>query len=83
MSDHDLDALLSGSPLAPPAGFTQRVMQSVELLPQRTAGIKPRANFLSLLRRIAASAALAGAGLLGLSQLAGFMFGLWLASTAL
>jgi anti-sigma factor RsiW len=79
----DLDTLLSSNLLAPPADFTQRVMQSVERLPRRTLAVKPRATFASLLRRIAAAAALAGAGMLGLSQLAGFMFGLWLASAAL
>jgi hypothetical protein len=79
----DLDALLIGNLLAPPADFTLRVMQSVERLPRRTLWVKPQANPRRLLRRMAAAAALVGTGLLGMSQLAGFMFGLWLASPAL
>ena len=79
----DLDAVLSGNLLQPPADFAQRVMQNIQRFPHRTFLLTPQTNLSSLLRRLAAAAALAGAGMLGLSQLASFMFGLWLAGAAL
>lgn len=79
----DLDALLSDGLLQPPADFGERVMKNIQRFPHGTLLRTPRTNLSSLLRRLAAVAAVAGAGALGLSQLASFILGLWLASAAL
>ena len=73
----DLDALLRGDLLRPPTDFVQRVMQR---LPPQT---QPRLKRWSRLRWFATATGLAGGGLLGLSQLASFVFGLWIAASAL
>jgi hypothetical protein len=77
----DLDALLQDDLLQPPANFQQTVMQRIAALPLHAgAPSNPRWQ---RLRRAAAAAGLIGGGLLGLSQLAAFVFGLWLAATAI
>jgi len=69
-----LDRLLSEPLLQPPADFTERVMQRIQTLPA-PAPSRRRAGWLAWL-------ALAAGALLGAAQLAGFMFGIWTASTA-
>lgn len=80
----DLDTLLQDASLQPPPDFTQRVMQA---LPQRTSPppkpVRTVRNPWQRLRWLAAAGGLVGTGLLGLSQLASFVFGLWIASAAL
>lgn len=80
----DLDTLLQAACLQPPPDFTQRVMQA---LPQRTSPppqpVRTVRNPWQRLRWLAAASSLVGTGLLGLSQLASFVFGLWIASAAL
>jgi hypothetical protein len=77
----DLDALLKDDLLQPPAHFQQTVMQRIAGLPQHSgAPSNPRWH---RLRRTAAAAGLIGGALLGLSQLAAFVFGLWLSATAI
>ena len=73
----ELDALLRGDLLRPPAGFAKSVMQR---LPPQT---QPRLKRWSRLRWFATAIGLAGGGLLGLSQLASFVFGLWIAASAI
>jgi hypothetical protein len=77
----DLDVLLRDDLLHPPADFTRTVMQRVTALP--LPGDAPAYRRWRLLRRAAAAAGLIGGGLLGLSQLAAYVFGLWLATTAI
>ena len=79
----DLDQLLQSDLLQPPAQFTQRVMQQLQALPRNTSGRRLPPGLRSHLRWLVTATGLAGAGLLGLSQLAAFVFGLWLASSAL
>lgn len=84
---NDLDTLLQGDLLQPPPDFTQRVMQRVQQLPQRPAlsatPAKTRYPLWSLLRWTATIAGLIGGGILGLSQIAGFVFALWLTAAAI
>ena len=87
----DLETLLHDDFLRPPPHFSQRVMQRIQRLPRHTcladgpafAKVRPQPSWLSRLRWLATSAGLVGGGLLGLSQLGSFVFGLWLASTAI
>ena len=83
----ELDALLQHDLLQPPADFTRRVMHRLPPWPHPTPSVaaagKVRPAHWSRLRRLATAAGLIGGGLLGLSQLAGFVFGLWVASTAI
>jgi hypothetical protein len=77
----DLDTLLQDDFLQPPPDFAQRVMRAIDrraLAPAPT-GRSPWHR----LRWLAAASGLVGTGLLGLSQLASFVFGLWIASAAL
>jgi hypothetical protein len=80
----DLDTLLQDASLQPPPDFTQRVMQAIH---QRTPTPAPARVVVrhpwQRLRWLAAASGLVGTGLLGLSQLASFVFGLWIASAAL
>ena len=69
-----LDRLLSEPMLRPPDDFTERVMQRIRALPVPAPSPRP-AGWLAWI-------ALAGGALLGTAQLAGFMFGIWTASTA-
>jgi hypothetical protein len=81
---HDaLDTLLQDDFLQPPPDFTQRVMRTIA---QRTPVPRPTRSTGSRwqrLRWLAAVSGLVSTGLLGLSQLASFVFGLWMASAAL
>jgi hypothetical protein len=87
----DLDTLLKDDWLQPPPGFNQRVMHKLgaQILPplqHKPPVHKPQTAGQSLghrLRWLGASAAWAAGGLLGLSQLAAFVFGLWLTAAAL
>jgi hypothetical protein len=67
--------LLEGGLLEPPADFTERVMARIEALPVPLSGSKGRLEALQWL-------ALLLGGLLGMAQLATFMFGLWFATAA-
>jgi len=84
---NDLDTLLRDDLLQAPPDFTERLMQRIQQLPQRTSlsatPAQAHAAFWSNLRRIAAMTGLIGAGALGLGQIAGFVFGLWLAGSAI
>jgi len=83
----DLDTLLHDDLLHTPSDFTQRVMQSVQQLPQRqtffAAPARTRRHLWNLLCRIVSIAGLIGGGILGLSQIAGFVFAFWLTTTAI
>lgn len=75
-----LDTLMRNDWLRPPADFTQTVMRRVAALPRPAAATTARWH---TLRRAAAVAAMIGGGLLGLTQLAAYVFGPWLAGAAL
>ena len=87
----DLETLLQDDFLRPPPHFSQRVMQRIQLLPRNTsladgpalAPPRPQPSWLSRLRWLATGAGLIGSGLLGLSQLGSFVFGLWITSSAI
>lgn len=83
----ELDMLLQNDLLQPPADFSQRVMQRIQSLPQRAELAATPAPAQSIrwrrLRWLATAAGLVGSGLLGLSQLAGFVFGLWVTTSAI
>lgn len=81
---HDLDSLLQDNFLHVPVDFTQQVMQRVQLLPQRSPVVlKPaRVPAWAMVQRMAAWGGLIGGGLLGLSQMAGFVLALWLTTPA-
>jgi hypothetical protein len=85
--ENDLDVLLQDNLLQPPSDFTERVMQRVQQLPQRAllsaTSAKTRSLFWNLLRLIATIAGLIGGGILGLSQIAGFVFAFWITATAI
>lgn len=84
---NDLDTLLQNDFLQPPPDFTERVMQRIQNLPQSASLSATPAyahpTFWSRLRWIATITGLIGGGMLGLSQIAGFVFGLWLAASAI
>jgi hypothetical protein len=83
----ELDLLLQNDLLQPPPDFTQRVMQRIQSLPRSASPAATPAQAQSTrwrrLRWLAAATGLVGSGLLGLSQLAGFVFGLWLTTSAI
>lgn len=84
----ELDALLQNDLLRPPPDFTQRVMQRIQPLafaaaPQVCASARAAPRRWHGLRRLGATLGLVGSSLLGLSQLASYVFGLWLASAAI
>jgi predicted lipid-binding transport protein (Tim44 family) len=83
----ELDALMQDDLLQAPADFTQRVMQRIQPRPQPASSAATPAKAAPQrwrrLRWLATATGLVGGGLLGLSQLASFVFGLWLASTAI
>ena len=87
----DLDALLQDDFLRPPPDFSRDVMQRIEQLRHQAlrvdargiAPARPRACLWRRLRWLATVTGLVGSGMLGLSQLAGFVFGLWIASSAI
>jgi hypothetical protein len=73
----DLDDLLHSGIFDPPEDFTRRVMARVSELPPpempgRVSRARERIQWIALL----------GAGLVGVVQLAAFMFGIWAASAA-
>ncbi len=71
----DIDRLLEKGLLEPPPQFTTRIMQRLESTPQLPSW---RARLREWFQRLA----VAGAALLGLAQLASFLFGLWIPATA-
>lgn len=77
----DLDSWLQTAALQPPADFSQRVMQAIQQLPPAPAQ-RPQPRWRSLARLAAAAGWLSG-GLLGLSQLLGFVLSYCLASAAI
>ena len=87
----DLETLLRDDFLHPPPHFSQRVMQRIERLQLHSsptdgpalAAARPQPSWLNRLRWLATGAGLVGGGLLGLSQLGSFVFGLWIASSAI
>lgn len=83
----ELDMLLQNDLLHPPPDFTQRVMQRIQALPHSASlaatPAQARSTHWSRLRWLATATGLVGSGLLGLSQLAGFVFGLWLTTSAI
>lgn len=83
----ELDTLLQDDLLQPPQDFTQRMMHRIQQLPQHrslpAAHAKPPSPLWNLLRWIATFAGLIGGGILGLSQIAGFVFAFWLTATAI
>jgi anti-sigma factor RsiW len=74
--DRDLDTLLSAQLLDVPVDFTQRVMGRIHLMPMPMP--RPRPGWLDKLQALA----LIAGGILGATQLAAFMFGMWTASAA-
>jgi hypothetical protein len=82
----DIDALLRDDLLQPPADFAERVMRRLPLQPVARQ-VFPRVDVWRRMRWLAARAGLVGGGvlgfLLGLDQLAAFVFGLWLSGAAL
>ncbi len=86
MNDN-LDALLQDDLLRPPPDFTQRVMQRIQPLafaaPPVCASARTAPRRWHRLRQLATALGLVGSSLLGLSQLASYVFGLWLASAAI
>jgi len=83
----ELDLLLQDDWLHPPPDFTQRVMQRIQSLPHRASHaatpVQARSSRWSRLRWLATATGLVGSGMLGLSQLAGFVFGLWVSASAI
>ena len=87
----DLETLLRDDFLHPPPHFSQRVMQRIERLQLHSSLAEgpasaldsPQCGWLSRLRWLAGGAGLVGGGLLGLSQLGSFVFGLWIAGSAI
>jgi hypothetical protein len=85
----DLDALLRDDLLRPPTDFTQRVMQRIgqqtqaQSTPLAASPAGLRATRWTRLRWLLTATGLAASGLLGLSQLASFVFGWWLVTAAI
>lgn len=74
MMANDLEKLLESGLLKVPENFAQQVMQRIDELP---LPIHPPQS-LEWLRWLA----LVGGAILGVTQLAGFVFGIWVAVTA-
>ncbi len=72
--DKDLDKLLESGLLEAPEDFPERVMQRIDSLPLPDSRSRPWEMLQWL--------ALIGGGVLGIAQLAGFIFGIWAAVTA-
>jgi hypothetical protein len=73
----ELDELLGSDLVQVPDGFSARVMSHINALPARASttratDVQNRFQWLALI----------GAGLVGVTQLAAFMFGIWFAGTA-
>lgn len=81
---HDeLDTLLQDDFLQPPPDFIQRVMRTIDQRALAPAPVPTGHSPWHRLRWLVAVGGLVGTGLLGLSQLASFVFGVWIASAAL
>lgn len=82
---NDLETLLSQNLLEPPEAFSYHVMQGIKPLPNPFGKVRPRSSRLSIpaIQKLAMRIGLLGAGVLGLSQVVGFVFGVWFASAAL
>lgn len=84
MDEQDLDDLMQQAALQPPPDFTGRVMRALPAAPLRTGtGASMPAPHWSRWRWFWTATGLVGGGALGLSQLCGFVLGLWLAGAAL
>jgi hypothetical protein len=70
----DLDSQLQSGLLVPPEDFSQQVMQRIAYLPLPVR----RPRWRDRLQWIA----LVGGGILGATQLAAFLFGIWAVTTA-
>ena len=83
--NNDLDSLLGQDLLKPPAEFSYRVMQGIKPLPMPFEQAQPGRVWPAepALQKIVMGIGMVGAGLLGLSQVVSFVFGVWLASAAL
>lgn len=83
--NNDLDTLLGENLLRSPTNFSYRVMQAIQTLPVPFEQAQPRSSRQPDhgLQMIVMRIGMIGAGLLGLSQVVSFVFGLWLASSAL
>ena len=81
----DLDTLLRQDLLQSPTDFSYRVMQGIKPLPMPFKRHQPRHAIKSAkdLPKIAMRLGMIGAELPGLSQVASFVFGVWLATSAL
>lgn len=80
---HDeLDTLLRQDLLEPPDEFTQQVMRAIATRHPKPA-MRPHSLVWQRVRWLAASVGLVGGGALGLIQVAGFVFGIWTASSAI
>jgi hypothetical protein len=81
----DLDSLMGHDLLQPPEDFSYRVMQGIKPLPMPFKQHVPQQSTqpIHALRKIAMSIGMIGAGMLGLSQVVSFVFGLWFVSSAL
>ncbi len=72
--DEDWDKLLDSGLLEAPEDFPERVMRRIDGLPLPESGSRSWEVLQWL--------ALIGGGILGVAQLAGFVFGIWAAVTA-
>ncbi len=72
--DKDWDPLLESGLLEAPEDFPERIMQRIDSLPLPDR----RSRSWEMLQGLA----LISGGILGIAQLAGFMFGIWAAVTA-
>lgn len=83
--NNDLETLLGEDLLRSPTDFSYRVMQGIQTLPMPFQQTQPRSSRRPerALQMIVMRIGMIGAGLLGLSQVVSFVFGLWLASSAL
>lgn len=84
IDEHQLDQLLSEVGQVVPAGFTERVMQQVEVNRVAPASIDnalPYQTSTQNLTRMQSALVVAG-GLIGVSQLGRFLFGMWMTSAA-
>jgi len=72
--NEDLDKLLESALLEAPGDFPERVMRRIDSLPVHDS----RSRSWEMLQWLA----LIGGGILGVAQLAGFMFGIWAAVAA-